>query len=129
MKKLKKVLILLLMAVVLCGSSMTVWADENDSDNDSSADSPSDQYASDAWKDQIRGQLNRYYSDLKILYKLTDEQIKRMDRIYNSAMTYMKNAGLTMSELTSYEASVEGYLAEIAKETPPSGTEKFLMLS
>lgn len=129
MKKLKKVLILLLMAVVLCGSSMTVWADENDSDNDSSADSPSDQYASDAWKDQIRGQLNRYYSDLKILYKLTDEQIKRMDRIYKSAMTYMKNAGLTMSELTSYEASVEGYLAEIAKETPPSGTEKFLMLS
>ena len=59
---------------------------------------------------------------------MTDEKIKRMDKIYNSAMTYMKNAGLTMSELTSYEAEVEGYLAEIAKENT-SGTEKFLMLS
>ena len=59
---------------------------------------------------------------------MTDEKIKRMDKIYNSAMTYMKNAGLTMSELTSYEAEVEGYLAEIAKENT-TGTEKFLMLS
>ena len=51
-----------------------------------------------------------------------------MDKIYNSAMTYMKNAGLTMSELTSYETEIEGYLGEIAKENT-SGTEKFLMLS
>ena len=94
----------------------------------SSGSEPSDQYASDAWKDQIRGELNRYYSDLKILYKLSDEKIKRMDKIYNSAMSYMKNAGLTMSELTSYEAEIEGYLAEIAKENM-TGTEKFLMLS
>lgn len=89
---------------------------------------PGDQYVSDAWKDQVRAQLNRHYSDLKIRYKLKEDQIRRMDRIYNSAMTYMKSAGLTMSELTSYEAEVEGYLDEIAKETY-SGTEKFLMLS
>ena len=44
-------------------------------------------------------------------------------------MTYMKNAGLTMSELTSYESSVEGYLSEIAKEARPTSTQKFLMLS
>ena len=133
MKKLRKVLLLLLMTVLLCGNTLIVSADEDetniDSDNNTSNDSPGDQYASDAWKEQVRKQLNRYYSDLKILYKLTDDQIRRMDKIYNSAMTYMKNAGLTMSELTSYESSVEGYLSEIAKEARPTSTQKFLMLS
>lgn len=117
------------MVVLLCGNTLTAFAAEDpDSGSDGNYGSPSDQYASDEWKDQIRGELNRYYSDLKLRYDMTDEKIKRMDKIYNSAMTYMKNAGLTMSELTSYEAEVEGYLAEIAKENT-TGTEKFLMLS
>jgi len=118
MRQLKKILVMMLMVVMLCGSTRTVFAEEGDSP----------EYVSDEWKDQIRGQLNRYYSDLKLRYDLTEEKIKRMDKIYNSAMTYMKNAGLTMSELTSYETEIEGYLGEIAKENT-SGTEKFLMLS
>lgn len=129
----------MLMVLALCGNTVTVSAvnygesgsgsnGDGDEGGDSSSDEPYDQYVSDAWKDQIRGELNRYYSDLKILYRLTDEKLKRMDKIYNSAMSYMKNAGLTMSELTSYEAEIEGYLLEIAKENT-SGTEKFLMLS
>lgn len=100
----------------------------NNSGNNNSGDQPSDQYVSDAWKDQISGELSRYYSDLKILYKLPDEKLKRMDKIYNSAMSYMKNAGLTMTELTSYVTEVRGYLSEIAKKNT-TGTEKFLMLS
>ena len=124
---------MMLMVVMLCGSTLTVFAEEDTGDSGSSSDNsgygqPSDQYVSDEWKDQIRGQLNRYYSDLKLRYNLEEEKIKRMDKIYNSAMTYMKNAGLTMSELTSYESEIEGYLSEIAKENT-SGTEKFLMLS
>ncbi len=51
-----------------------------------------------------------------------------MDKLYNSAMTYMANAGLTLSELTSYEAEVEGYLLDIAEENT-TGTDVFLMLS
>ena len=125
MKRLRQRFIWMLMVVLLCGNTLTAFADSGSNGN---YGSPSDQYASDEWKDQIRGELNRYYSDLKLRYDMTDEKIKRMDKIYNSAMTYMKNAGLTMSELTSYEAEVEGYLAEIAKENT-SGTEKFLMLS
>ncbi len=144
MKKFIQVLILMLAVVCLYGNALTVSADEDrygssgsgttsspgddSGDDGSSGSEPSDQYVSDAWKDQIRGELNRYYSDLKILYKLSDEKIKRMDKIYNSAMSYMKNAGLTMSELTSYEAEIEGYLADIVKENT-TGTEKFLMLS
>ncbi len=105
--------------------------EESSKEESSTQNSPSDQYVSDEWKDHIRGQLNRHYSDLKLRYKLTEDQIRRMDRIYNSAMTYMKNAGLTMSELTSYESEVEGYLDEIAREEEESfsNTQKFLMLS
>lgn len=127
MKKLKKALFLWLMVVMLCGSARTVLAEEDNSNNNRYEE----EYASDTDKDRIRGQLNRYYSDLKIRYELTDDQIRRMDKIYNSAMTYMKNAGLTMSELRSYESSVRGYLDEIAKEEKESfsSTQKFLMLS
>lgn len=122
MKKFKQIVVVMLMALLLCGNVMAVSATESSE----SEDIPD--FASDEWKEQIRGELNRHYSDLKMRYDLTDEKIKRMDKIYNSAMTYMKNAWLTMSELTSYEAEVEGYLDEIAKENT-SGTEKFLMLS
>lgn len=131
MKKLKKVLFLLLMTVMLCGNTMVVLADEDVSGNDSSYGNPSDQYVSSEWKDHFRSQLNHHYSDLKLRYKLTEDQIRRMDRIYNSAMDYMKNAEFMMSELTSYETEVEGYLDEIAKEEKESftSTQKFLMLS
>lgn len=119
MKRIKQLIIMMLMAVLLCGNTLTVFAEE---------DTSSLQYASDEWKDQVRGKLNRYYSDLKIRYNMTDEKIKRMDRIYNSAMTYMGNASLTLSELQSYESEIEGYLKEIAQEGT-TGSEKFLMLS
>lgn len=125
----KQILIVMLMAVLLCGNTLTVFAEENnDSNNSSTNGQSSEQYASDEERDQIRGKLNRYYSDLKILYNLTDEKIKRMDKIYNSAMNYMKNAGLTTSELETYASEIRGYLGEIAKENT-TGTEKFLMLS
>ncbi len=96
------------------------------SDDDSSNDTNNS--ASEEQREHIRGKLNRYYTDLKIRYNLSDEKIKEMDRIYNSAMAYMRNEGLSESELNTYETSIEGYLLEIAKENT-SGTEKFLMLS
>lgn len=136
MKKLKKMLFLLLITVMLGGNTLTALAEEEsgtaESDsNDNSQDSPSSQYVSSEWKNHIRAQLNRHYSDLKLRYKLTEDQIRRMDRIYNSAMSYMQNAELTMSELTGYESEVEGYLDEIAREEEESfsNTQKFLMLS
>ncbi len=98
----------------------------NPSDDDSDKDTNNS--ASEDQREHIRGKLNRYYTDLKIRYSLTDEKIKEMDRIYNSAMAYMRNEGLSESELNSYETSIEGYLLEIAKENT-SGSEKFLMLS
>lgn len=128
MKRVKQILVLILMVALLCGNTITVLATGNPSEDKPTQNSPSDEYASKEWKDQIRGELNRFYTDLKARYKLTEDKRKRMDKIYNSAMTYMENAPLTMSELTSYEAEVEGYLKEILEENN-SGTEKFLMLS
>lgn len=128
MKKFKRSLLMLLAVLLLCGNVLTAYAEEEDGENQDSGGYDDIEYATDAWKDQIRGELNRYYSDLKIMYKFTDDKLKRMDKIYNSAMSYMWNAALTMSELTSYEAEIEGYLLEIAKEET-AATEKFLMLS
>lgn len=98
----------------------------NPSDDDSSDDTINS--ASEAQREHIRGKLNRYYTDLKVRYSLSDEKIKKMDRVYNSAMAYMRNEGLTENELNTYESSIEEYLLEIAKENT-TGTEKFLMLS
>ena len=120
MKKLKQFFVLFMALVMLGGNSIVSYATEENSS--------SIEYATDEWKNQIRTELNRYYSDLKMRYDIPEENKKRMDRIYNSAMSYMQNAALTQSELMSYESEIEGYLAEIAKENT-TGTEKFLMLS
>lgn len=128
MRRFKQLLLMLMTVVFICGSTLTVYADNDDDSSDESSSESTIDYASDEWKEHIRGELNRYYTDLKTRYSLTDEKLAKMDKIYNSAMTYMKNAGLTMSELTSYEAEIEEYLLEIAKENT-TGTEKFLMLS
>lgn len=127
MKMLKHLFLLMTAVIIINTGAFAVCAEESDNSSDSSTESTID-YASDEWKEHIRGELNRYYTDLKLRYSLTDEKLKKMDKIYNNAMTYMKNAGLTMSELTSYETEIEGYLLELAKENT-SGTEKFLMLS
>lgn len=143
MKRFKQLLILLLTFVLLCSSGMgsrgmlTVFAEENNDDNnednnDNNSNPPSGgsyiDYASDEYKDRMRGELNRHYTNLKMRYDIPDENIKRMDKIYNSAMSYMQNASLTVGEINSYEAEIEGFLSDIAKENT-TGTEKFLMLS
>jgi hypothetical protein len=102
--------------------------EESSSSSSDSSSSSSITYATDEMKDYIRGQLSQYYSDLKLRYKLTDEKLKRMDKIYNSAMSYMANVSLRESELNSYVADIKSYLKNIADENS-SGTEKFLMLS
>ena len=127
MKSIKKLLIFMMMVVMLCGNSITALATEEEP-QDGDGYSSGLIYATDEEKNQVRSQLNRYYSDMKMRYNISEENKKRMDKIYNSAMSYMQNAALTPGELTSYESEIEGYLAEIAKENT-TGTEKFLMLS
>lgn len=125
MKKIRRLLMVMMAMLLLCGNTVTVLADE-DEERSSEVE-----YASQERRDHVRGLLNRYYTDLKLMNQLSDDQIKRMNRIYNSAMSYMANAELTEGELVGYEGKIEGYLKEIAdeKETEYSQSEKFLMLS
>lgn len=124
MKRFKRLLLAFTAMLMLCGSAVTVFAEEENSDeNESTID-----YATDEEKDHVRGLLNQYYSDLKIRYKLSEDQKKRMDKIYNSAMGYMQNAGLTYGELESYKSEISGYLLEIAEEEEEI-TQPILMLS
>lgn len=120
MKKLKKLLVMVMMAVMLCSNVATAFAAET-----------SYQSASDEERDRIRGSLNRYYSDLKMMNDISEETIKKMDKIYNSAMNYLKGANLSESELKSYESQIRGYLDDYLKEDNQEfgSTEKFLMLS
>lgn len=120
MKRLKKLFVMAMMALLLCSNVTTVLADETGY-----------QTASDEARDRIRGSLNRYYSDLKMMKDISDETIKKMDKIYNSAMNYLKGANLSESELKSYESQVRGYLDEYVKDDKLEfgSTEKFLMLS
>ncbi len=128
MKKFRQLLVLMMAVLLLCGNTVTVFADEDD---DSDNTTYSESYASNDEKNHVRSLLNRYYTDLKIRYELSEDQIKRMDKIYNSAMSYMHSAELTRSELQQYESSVEGYLNKIAEEEKENfgETQKFLMLS
>ena len=59
MKKFKQLLIALMAVLTFCGSTITVFADE---------DGSSIQYSTDEEKDHVRGKLNRYYSDSKKAY-------------------------------------------------------------
>ncbi len=120
MKKLKKILLIVMMALLMCGNAATVLADEIGYES-----------ASDEERDRIRGSLNRYYSDLKMINKISDGTIKKMDKIYNSAMNYLQWASLSEGDLKSYETQVRGYLDKYVEEDKKDygSTEKFLMLS
>lgn len=117
----KKLLLGLVIAIFF--STISVYELEVNAEENSRIE-----YATDEEKDYQRGQLNRYFSDLKMRYDLSEEKLKQMNKIYESAMSYMANASLAVSEIASYRGTVEGYLLDIAKENT-GGTEKFLMLS
>ena len=118
----KKLLVMSLLVLALCGSALTVYADESDSSSTTLSS------ASGEERNRIRGQLNRFYTDLKSLNDISDENKKKMDKIYNTAMSYMNYADLSVSEIASYESTVEGYLKDLANKNT-ADTNKFLMLS
>lgn len=109
-----------MMALLLCANVTTAFADETGY-----------QTASDEERDRVRGSLNRYYSDLKMMNDISDETAKKMDKIYNSAMNYIKGANLSVGELENYSSQVRGYLDDYVKDDKLEfgSSEKFLMLS
>lgn len=110
MKKLKQILMIALAIIILAGSSSTVRAEELN-------------------RDKYRTQLNQYYSDLKELNKIDEDLKKKMDKIYESGMSYMENASFDSdSEIASYMATVEKNLDKLLSRQP-SAMKEFLVLT
>lgn len=84
------------------------------------------QVATEEQRNTVRGKLNRYYSYLKMTYDISEENLDKMDKLYNNAMTYMQRTDLAYSELVSYEATFEEQLKTIATQNIQYGK---LMLS
>ena len=81
MKRIKKVLMMAMVTMLLCGNTITVFADKTDSTS-------SYEVATDAERDRIRGELNRYYSDMKLMNDISQDALKKMDKIYNKYLSY-----------------------------------------
>lgn len=123
-RKIKNWIVMGAMALALCAQPLMapqlVYADEKTSTSSQSDDEIRNLY---------RNKLNRYYTELKMIYKLTDESKAKMDKIYNSAMNYMKGCGI--EEVSECYSRTVGYLDEYLSENnaKPSTTKEFLMLS
>lgn len=124
-RRFKKLLLTGLLTLSLCAGTMTAYAEEESSSSESTTQLET---ATSEERYRIRGQLNRYYSDLRAMYTISDENKAMMDKVYNSAMSYLQYADLSTSEISSYESTVEGYLKDLATKNT-SDTDKFLMLS
>ena len=57
-RTIKRLLMMSILVIALCGSALTVFAEETSS-------SSTTQSASTEERNKVRGQLNRYYTDLK----------------------------------------------------------------
>ena len=119
-KKIKNWVLMGVMALALCAQPLmvpqVVYAEE-----ESSSDSD------DEVRTLYRNKLNRYYTELKMVYKLTDESKEKMDKIYNNAMNYMKGCGI--EEVAECYSRTVGYLDKYIAEMKPSTTKEVLMLS
>lgn len=119
-RKIKKLVLMGAMALALCAQPImtpqVIYAEE-----DSSSESE------DEIRTLYRNKLNRYYTELKMIYKLTDESKDKMDKIYNNAMNYMKGCGI--GEVSECYSRTVGYLDKYLAEAKPATTKEFLMLS
>lgn len=123
-KKIKNWVLMGAMALTLCAQPLMapqlVYADEQTTTSTQNDDEIRTTY---------RSKLNRYYTEIKMIYKLTDESKAKMDKVYNSAMNYMQ--GCSIGEVAECYSRTVGYLEEYLSENnaKPSTTKEFLMLS
>ena len=120
MKKLKKwVVMLLVLAAFTTTVAMPVTiASATEETGVSSSD-----------REYYQGVLNDFYTNLKYINQIDDNLIKKMDKLYNSGMSYIGNASFrTLSELVSYEGTVESNIKSLLAKQPTS-TKEFIMLS
>lgn len=114
MNKGKRIIFAVLLCILLFGNVMTILAKS----------------ASDHYKDDAIEDLQNYYKNLKIVYDLTDDALKRMDKLYKSAVDYIDDNSMSETAVDTYVAQIKSYLDRIAgNDTNPASTKEFLMLS
>lgn len=119
MKKFKKWLIVLLLLVTfgttVASQGVVSYAEE--------------QEVTSSDRDYYRTTLNQFYTNLKYMNDIDDSIIKKMDKIYNSGMSYLADASFrNVSEMATYEGTVESNLKSLLANQPKA-TKEFLMLS
>lgn len=125
MKKIKKWLLMLLLAAAftstLTAQGTVSYAEESEEEEEEDAEAEARNY--------YRTRLNDFYTNLKFMNKIDESIIQKMDKVYDSGMSYLANASFrNESEMSGYESTVESNLKTLL-EKQPTATKEFLMLS
>lgn len=113
MKKMRKVLVLAVCIMALLCNSMMVFAIDN-----------STRY-------RAKDELNQYYTELKYIHEIDEDIKKKMDKVYEKAMTHLTEADFDEeSEVQAYLQTAKGNLDRLLAKNPNAGsTSNFIMLS
>lgn len=126
MKKIKRRLLLLLFAITFTtafAAQKTVTYAEESQEETEEEDTETEA------RNYYRTRLNDFYTNLKFMNKIDDSIIQKMDKVYDSGMSYLANASFrNESEMAGYESTVESNLKTLL-EKQPTATKEFLMLS
>lgn len=112
-KKIRKVLVLALcIAMMLCNSLM-VFAIE------------------DSVRHKAKDELNQYYTEMKYINEIDADIKKKMDKVYEKAMTYLTETSFSeASEVQAYLQTAKANLDRLLSKNPAAGsTSNFIMLS
>lgn len=92
--------------------------------------SKSSEHASHDYRDHAIEELRVYYENMKLMYDLSDDAIKKMNKLYSTANHYIDNNSMTVSGVDAYVSQVKSYLDKVAtNDVDKSSTKDFLMLS
>ncbi len=89
-----------------------------------STDRITDENRSDADAD-----LYHYMNSMLVQYDTDSIQYKRLQELFNSAVYYIANTDMTVSELQLYVASVKTEMSKTATSEVPEGTDEFLQVA
>ncbi len=112
-KKIRKVMVLAACIMAMLCNSIMVFAID------------------DSARHRAKDELNQYYTEMKYINEIDEDVKKKMDKVYENAMTFMTEAGFDEeSELQAYLETAKGNLDRLLSKNPSAGsTSNFIMLS
>ncbi|MBE5876181.1 MAG: hypothetical protein E7290_04780 [Lachnospiraceae bacterium] len=85
----------------------------------------------DSTRHRAKDELNQYYTEMKYINEIDEDIKKKMDKVYEKAMTFMTEADFDEeSEIQAYLETAKGNLDRLLSKNPSAGsTSNFIMLS